>query len=188
MSPWNIGFDDNKSPFISIEELMNHEVLDPRYLSIKEYSDRINRGIQISDDLISPLDLAQMIQDNCDKAMTIIGNLRSPETEPTLNSELDDIETWCHLGFYFADKLRAGVALETFNHSSHIPDKQKALEFLEKCLVHWENIIKLTVDRYKPMPYVSMGHHEQIWPDFTSFHWSNFLQEVEADIEYARMK
>ncbi len=188
MSPWNIGFDDNKSPFISIEELINHEVLDSRYLNIREYCDKIQKGIQINDNLISPLDLARMIQDNCDEAMTIIGNLRSPENEPTLNSELDDIETWCHLGSYFADKLRAGVALETFNLSGQPTDRQYALEYLEKCLVHWENIVKLTRDRYKPMPYVSMGHHEQRWPDFTSFHWSNFLRDVEADIAYVRMK
>jgi len=103
-----------------------------------------------------------------------------------LNSELDDIETWCQLGFYFADKLRAGVSLQTFNLSSQPTDIQKALEYLEKCWVHWENIVELTVDRYRPMPYVSMGHHEQLWPEFTSFHWSKFLKDVEADIEYVR--
>jgi len=186
MSPWPIGFDDNKSPFISIEELIKHETLDSRYLSINEFCDKINQGIQISDDLISPLELAQVIQDNCDKAMTIVGNMRSPKNEPQLNSELDDIETWCQLGFYFADKLRAGVSLQTFNLSKQPIHKQKALEYLEKCWVHWENIVELTMDRYKPMPYVSMGHHEQLWPEFTSFHWSKFLKDVKADIEYVR--
>ena len=144
-----------------------------------------NQGIQISDDLITPLELAQVVQENCKEAMAIVENLRSTNNEPELNSELDDLETWCHLGFYLADKLLAGVALETFNLSNHIEEKGKALKHLEKCRVHWENVIKLTVDRYEPMPYVSMGPQTRSkWPEFTSFHWSNFLKDVKADIEY----
>ncbi len=34
LAPWPVGFDDGKSPFISIEELIKHETLDPEYLSI----------------------------------------------------------------------------------------------------------------------------------------------------------
>ncbi len=177
------GFDDNKSPFISIEELIKHETLDARYLSISEYCDRKNKGIQISDDLINPLELAQLVRDNCNKAMIIVDNMRSSENKPELNSELDDIETWCYLGFYFADKLRAAVALETFNLSKQAEEKKISLEYLEKCLVHWKNVIRLTVDRYKPMPYIGIGNNTR-WPEFTSFHWSHFLKDVEADIEY----
>jgi len=185
LAPWPTGFDDNKSPFISIEELINHETLDPRYLDINEYCEKINQGVQFSDELITPLELAQMVQSDCEAALVLVDNMRSND-DPTLNSELDDIETWCHLGFYFADKLRAGVALETFNLAKQPIDKQKALKYLEECLEHWENIVKLTEDNYKPMPYVSMGHQDQRWPEFTSFHWSKFLMEVEADIEYVR--
>jgi hypothetical protein len=36
------------------------------------------------------------------------------------------------------------------------------------------------------MPYVSMGHHEPRWPEFTSFHWKYFMNEVEADLEYVK--
>ena len=61
-----------------------------------------------------------------------------------------------------------------------------SLKYLEECLKHWNNIIRLTQDRYKPMPYVSMGHPGQRWPEFTSFHWQSFLQDVEADIDYVQ--
>ncbi len=56
----------------------------------------------------------------------------------------------------------------------------------KKCVGHWKNVIRLTDDRYKPMPYVSMGHLEQRWPEFKAFHWKYFLKDVEADIEFVR--
>ena len=103
---------------------------------------------------------------------------------------MDDIATWCHLGFYFADKLRAGVALQTFILEPLPKYKQQGVVLLEKCLAHWKNVVKLTADRYQKMPYVSMTldqlPHESQWGEpMTSFHWSNFLKDVEADIEFA---
>ena len=47
-----------------------------------------------------------------------------------------------------------------------------------------EIIIQLTINRYEPMPYVSMGHHEPKWPEFTAFHWNIFLKDVKADIDF----
>ncbi len=91
-----------------------------------------------------------------------------------------------YLGFYFADKLRAGVALENYRYSGQQESKEDGVKYLTACLGHWQNIIKLTQDRYNPMPYVSMGHHEPRWPEFTAFHWSYFLKDVEADIEFAK--
>ena len=48
----------------------------------------------------------------------------------------------------------------------------------------WENVIRVTKSRYLPMPYVSMGYHEQKWPDFRTFHWENFMTDVKADLDY----
>jgi len=60
------------------------------------------------------------------------------------------------------------------------------LKYLDLCVGHWRNVIELTSDRYKPMPYVSMGHHEQKWPDFKAFHWELFLDDVRADRDYVK--
>ena len=186
MSAWPIGFDDRKSPFISIQELINHETLDARYLDIRNYCTMMDRGLPVAEPLIDPLELAEEVQEHCQKAMTIVENIRSAENESGLDSELDDIETWCCLGYYFADKLRAGVSVEFFNLTGQPEKKEEALAYLENCFVHWEKIVEMTIDRYNPMPYVSMGHHEPRWPEFTSFHWSRFLEEVEADITYVK--
>jgi hypothetical protein len=184
LAPWQAGFDDGKSPFISIEELIRHETLDARYLSIGDYCQLKNEGVSINDELITPPELAKMLQDNCTTAMNLLGELRVQGNDPALVSELDDLETWCHLGYYFADKLRAGISLENYNLGSKMLDKEKALEYLGLCIEHWKNVIKLTGHRYRPMPYVSMGHDAQKWLDFKAFHWELFLDDVVADQDY----
>ena len=186
MSAWATGFDDEKSPFISLEELIRHETLDSRYLDIWTYCDLKHRGIEYDDGLIDPWQLARELEEHCRSALSILDALRSAESDPGLESELDDIETWCYLGFYFADKLRAGIAAATFKLSNEPGKKEEALDYLERCVLHWEKVIELTIDRYAPMPYVSMGHHEPKWPAFTSFHWSHFLEEVQADLDYVK--
>ena len=186
LAPWQNGFDDKKSPFISIEELIKHKTLDSKYLNISEYCRQINDDLQIADELITPLELALLIDEDCNNSMTIINTLRTPENNLTLNSELDDLETWCHLGFYFANKLRAGVSLETFNLSQNQSEKEKSVEYLEKCLGNWKDVIRLTIDRYEPMPYVSFGHHEPRWPEFKAFHWNVCLKDVEADLNFVK--
>jgi hypothetical protein len=186
MAAWPIGFDDGKSPFISIEELVKHETLDPSYLSISEYCRQIYEGLTVGEEFITPLELADMLQNDCTTTMNLLRELKDPGHEPALLSELDDLETWCHLGYYFADKLRAGVSLETYNLGLDPDDRVKALEYLESCVGHWGNVIQLTRDRYRPMPYVSMGHHEQKWPDFKAFHWELFRDDVKADQDYVK--
>jgi hypothetical protein len=142
--------------------------------------------VSIDEKLTTPLALASDIQKECSSALKIIEDLRMHTNEATLISELDDLETWSYLGFYFADKIRAGVATELFNLSKQNQEKINATEYLEECIEHWSKIVQLTGERYKPMPYVSMGHHDPRWPDFTAFHWKYFLRDVEADLEYVK--
>jgi hypothetical protein len=126
------------------------------------------------------------VKQQCNRALDLISSLRASGIEPTLESELDDLETWCYLGFYFAEKIDAGVALQSYRLSGKKADRNRSVKHLQECVHHWEEVIRLTQLRYAPMPYVSMGHHEQKWPEFISFHWMDFLDEVEADVAYAR--
>ncbi len=186
LAAWPTGFDDGKSPFISIEELIRHETLDPGYLSISDYCQRLIEELPVDEEFITPLELADKLQEDCSATKILLLELRDPGNDPALASELDDLETWCHLGYYFADKLRAGVSLESYNLGLDTDGREKALDYLEFCVGHWRNVIELTRDRYRPMPYVSMGHPEQKWPDFTSFHWEQFLPDVRADQDYVK--
>jgi hypothetical protein len=114
----------------------------------------------------------------------LIEKLHENNENLTLKSELDDLKTWCYLGYYFADKINAGVALQTFMLTSNIKEKDNALDYANKCLIHWNNVVKMTKERYQLMPYVMMEHPENQWPDFNGFHWKEYLKEVEYDIEY----
>ena len=185
LAPWQNGFDDQKSPFISIEELVKHETLDPHYLSIGDFC-RLKNNDTLVDSLITPFQLADRVQYACTDALQIINSLKSGNENPTLNSELQDLETWCYMGFYFSDKIRAGVTFQNFLLNQDVNEKKLSLEYLENCVNHWRNIIRLTENRYKPMPYVSMGHHEPRWPEFTAFHWKYFLKDVQQDFDFVQ--
>ena len=186
LAPWQNGFDDGESPFISLEELINHETLDQAYLSIPDYCEMKKSGIAIPDDLLTPLELAAQIQVNNHELDALVAEFRSKSTDQTLQSELDDLAIWSHLGYYFADKLEAGVAFQNYILSNNSDEKKNAIVKLEHCVSHWEKVIELTEKRYRPMPYVSMGHHEQKWPDFKEFHWKNFMPEVKRDLQFVQ--
>ena len=93
MAAWPNGFDDGKSPFISIEELIRHETLDKGYLSISEYCQRVNEGLPIGEEFFTPLELAATIQDECSITMKLLGELRDDGNEPALVRDVDALES-----------------------------------------------------------------------------------------------
>jgi len=110
LAAWQAGFDDGKSPFISIEELIRHETLDARYLSIGDYCQLKNEGVSINDELITPPELAKMLQDNCTTAMKLIRELRVRGNDPALVSELDDlVQAGVHGAIVSCSKLVEGM-------------------------------------------------------------------------------
>jgi len=189
LAAWQAGYDDQVSPFISVNELIRHKTLDQNYLCIEDFVRSRQANEAISDDKITPLTLAEQVEQNCREALILVKDLRkqTEERDKAFISELDDIATWAYLGLYFADKIRGGVALATFNQSKKSDEKERAVNYLEKCVGHWQQVIGLTDSRYVTMPYVSMGHHQQRWPEFTGFHWKLFLKDVKRDVEIARM-
>ena len=78
----------------------------------------------------------------------------------------------------------AGFHLENFRLDGYSGDREISLGHLDSCIKHWENVISLTRRRYRDMPYVSMGHHNQRWPEFRAFHWEHFREEVKRDWDY----
>lgn len=72
--------------------------------------------------------------ETCTISLTIINKLRPSENLSALNSELDDLETWCQPGFYIANKIRVGVSFETYRLTGQEQEILMALEYLEKVL------------------------------------------------------
>ncbi len=169
---------DRNSPFISIEELINHETLDPELQSISEFVANPDSKKK------SPLKLADEIEKECKSAITILNKINYLNTsEITFKYEIEDAYTWAYLGLYFADKLRAGVFLQDFSISGNEKNKKAAVDYLEKCLIHWQSIIKYTDRRYKSVPHVALGKYKEFNAQFA---WTNYLTDVENDIKIAK--
>jgi hypothetical protein len=176
---------DRSSPFISIDQFINHETLDHDMVSIPVYVEGFLGKKPFGKDSITPLALADSSEKDSKKALFLLESLY-PKTNAfsgALVSELDDVSSWSHLGLYLADKLRAGVALQTFRKTGEINQKEQAIHYLEKCLEHWDQVIAFTKDRYNPTPHVATQNYGE---NFTEFSWEYLRPQVERDIEIAK--
>jgi hypothetical protein len=184
--PANSGFHDNISSFISIEELINHPPLDPSYVSIPDYVKGIEAKKAFPVGKLTPLALADSLEADNRRIFKLTQPYRQ-KASPTLACELDDLETWAHLSSYFSDKLRAGVALQTFKLSGDKSQQQKAIKLLTRCRSHWQKISSLTASHYLEVPYIE-GYNtgDKASKDAQRFSWTKYLPQVERDIRLAR--
>ncbi len=173
------GLNDKISSFISIDELIDHPALDPRYLSIAEYVNQSTEKKATPGDKISPLMLADSLEVDSREVFRLVEQLRSKSIPPTLACELDDLETWAYLSAYFSDKLRAGVALHTFRTTNDKTQQQKAIQLLTQCRAYWMKVSEITSTHYREVPYIDDDS------DARTFSWAKFLPQVERDITVA---
>ena len=104
-----------KGGFITIDALIKSQTLDPAYVSVTEYVEAIAAKRQLDPSRIMPLALAD---DLTKDGQAALGRLaQHAGKSPALDHEIADARAWAHLSLYFADKLRAAVALQTFRTS-----------------------------------------------------------------------
>jgi hypothetical protein len=172
------GLFDGKSAFISIDEFIQHETLDPSFISIPEYVQKTLAYENISSKLKTPTALAKESLIEGQKVLEIIQNL---EEETNHNSgelacELLDLKTWAYLSLYFSEKIHAGIALYMFQKTGNTALRLKAIRHLEFAASHWDHIIQFTEQHYHPFPHVSG----------VMFHWKEYKDQVLQDIEIAK--
>jgi hypothetical protein len=124
--------------------------------------------------------LADSLEIDSREVFLLVDQLRSRSIPPTLACELDDLETWAYLSAYFADKLRAGVALQTFRTSADKTQQQKAIQLLTQCRTYWAKVSEITGGHYQEVPYIDDDS------DARTFSWSKYLPQVERDITVAK--
>lgn len=183
------GLSDNVSSFISIDELIDHATLDPAYLSIKDYAKDyaglLSENKALPTGKVSPLALADLLDTDSRTVLTRVALLR-PNASPTLACELTDLETWAYLSRYFADKLRAGVALQTYRLSGDKVKQQESIDWLTKCVAHWQRVSELTAGHYREVPYIEGNTFGgKAYKDALRFSWLKYLPQVERDIKLA---
>lgn len=181
------GLDDGHSSFISIDELIDHKVLDPTYLSVKDFVRNISQVQKIPQEKTDPISLAQLLTTDADSAMQHLESLKKFKSNfnSAYNQELDDIETWALLSKYFANKLRAAVALEFFRQLGKSKDRESAIDYLNTCLQIWREIAVITERNYYEVPYYkSLRSQDNPGEDY--FSWKKYLPQVQRDIDIAR--
>lgn len=180
------GLHENGSSFISIDELIDHPTLDPRYLSIPYFVKSSLENKLPEGGKINPLQLADSLEADSHSVIKLVNQMRQ-KAVTTLKCELDDLETWAYLSQYLSDKIRAGVALQTFRVSNNEDQHQKAVKLLSDCLNHWKKIVEITSSHYGNVPYLDdhsiAGSPEN---DARTFSWSKYLPQVERDIALAK--
>lgn len=178
------GLHDTVSSFISIDELIDHITLDPNYVSIPDFVKGTGRAKNNA--AVTPLSLADSLERDSKTILDLVKQLR-PGSSPALSCELDDLETWAYLSSYFAGKLRAGVALQTYRLTNKKAQQGKAIQLLTKCVDDWKKVSMITSDHYREVPYVD-NHSSggKAYKDALRFSWSKYLPQVQRDIELAK--
>lgn len=182
LAPFAGGYHDDVSSFISIDELIDHPVLDPVYVSIKAY---------VKDSLaakgkITPFMLADSLQADSRFVLQTVAALRH-NASPALICELDDLAIWAHLSAYFAHKLRAGVALAVYRAGKDEKQQQQAVAQLQLCLQEWKQLCILTGKHYQEVPYIDEeAFGGNAFKDARRFSWEKYLPQVERDLELAK--
>jgi hypothetical protein len=186
LAPVQNSFNDKISPFISIDELIKHRTLDPMYLSIPDYVESMIGSTNIEEAHLTPLELADDLENDGNRALRLVEGLpnRAGKKAHTLNCEIADVQAWAYLSLYFADKLRAGVELETFRKTKTEAQQRKAVLFLENAAQHWTEIVKVTQQHYKPVPAVQLSRLKQ--KHKAVFSWQQYSDQVKRDIQLAK--
>ena len=177
-------FFDGSSDFISIDELIYHETLDPQLISINDYVDMLIKNQAFPEEKTTPIELALDLEQDGINALEIVDQLYQElkENHSAFNSELEDLKTWSYLSLYFSDKLRAGVLLQSYRKTGIASDKIKSVEYLNKAMNHWKSVIEHTKNRYLPVPHVSIPEDAD---EYRLFSWEYFLPQIERDIRIA---
>jgi hypothetical protein len=173
---------DPSSSFISVEELICHETLDPALLSIGEFCRLEAENTPVPVSRISPLELADQLEQDGNNAIRIMEDLKGTRVfnDPNGLSEAQDVLTWSYLSLYFGEKLRGAVALQRFRLTGN--NKTQAISHLQKALEYWKKVSECTKNRYKTAPLVSLPGSQG---EDMFFSWEKFLPEVERDIKIA---
>ncbi|QMU27528.1 glycoside hydrolase family 20 zincin-like fold domain-containing protein [Adhaeribacter radiodurans] len=174
--------------YISVDRQINQPTLDPDYVSILDYVKTTTSGGTFAKNKITPPALAQILEQDCRKALDLVKNINT-QNNNTLMYEVADVKAWANLGLHFAEKLRGGVALQTYRLKGGEENKQQAVKHLENALRYWDEVISITRPIYNDMPLVHYSEQDsKPWQqnDHLRFHWEKIRPEVAHDVEVAK--
>ena len=174
--------------YISIDWQIRQPPIDPDYVSILDYVKTVSAGGTFDKNKITPPVLISMLENDNRRALNIIRNFKAINN-PALEQEVADVRVWANLGLYFAEKIKGGVALQTYRLRGGQEFKDKAVQHLENALKYWDEVVAITTPLYNHMPLVHFSEQDgKHWKenDHLRFHWELIRPEVAKDIDIAK--
>ena len=159
--------------------------MDPAYVSIAEYVSTRQEGGSFSVDRVTPLALASALENDNREALSLVAAIDVSD-DATLMYEVADVKAWAFLGLHLAEKLRGGVALQTYRKTGDTSQQRSAVAHFENALAHWDSLIGVTRPIYKDMRLTHYNHNSFDANPDNLFHWALIRDEVARDIEVAK--
>ena len=104
--------------------------------------------------------------------MSIVNGLST--FDETLKCEIEDVKAWAHLGLYFAKKIRAAVAVNQSN-------KTDAVRAITEAQQHWRDLVTVTDEHIQ-------SSHLAIFKETRNFHWKDFQDAVDAEVNWVKSR
>ena len=174
--------------YISIDRLIKQPPLDTNYISITEYVKRTESKTIFDKKAITPTMLAETLEKDCNNGLKLVSKINT-SGDKALLYEIADIKAWSYLGLHLAEKIKGGIALQTYRTRGGENNKQNAIKHLQMALTYWDNIISITKPLYKNMPLVHLsqqGGKESRENFYLTFHWEGSRPDVARDVEIAQ--
>lgn len=160
------GLIGNKRKFITIEEMINTDPIEPTFVSIEDFDD----GSRSFGTKVTPLQLAAALEKDNQQAIDIVKGITT--SDETLKCEMADVKAWSHLGLYFAKKIRTAVAV---NQNK----KAEAIGYITEAQKHWRDLVAVT-DEHIQASHLAITDEQ--------FHWKNYQDQVDEEVTWVKNK
>ena len=173
----------NPERLITVEELIKRNPLEPDYLSIREYVKMLKSGTPVPEGKISPLQLAEQSAKDGESALSILKTVSLNDAPKQLEAEVASAKAWAYMHLYFAEKLRAAVALQRFRTDKDAEQGKLAVQCLKRAVDQWEQLAIVTDSVIAEMPLTQIHSFRKEGPDPRVFHWKRLLPAVHAELQ-----
>ena len=167
---------------VTAERLIDQTPLLPTWLSVKDFVARRAAGEAIAAGAVTPLMVANRLEADSKRALELLHTIDASRSR-SLTFEVADAKTWAHLGLYFAEKLRAAVALQSYRTGLGENHKRAAVAHLEQGLKHWDQVIAITRPLYRDMPLAHYNPPDNRRNEQNLFHWALLRPAIEGELQ-----
>ena len=176
-----LALQGEETHYIGIDALINQPTMDPAYVSVADYVKTTIAGGKYGADRITPLQLADLLDRDCDEARRLVNGLDTKDNA-ALMYERADIEAWTLLGHHLAEKLRGGVDLATYRLQGGEALKRSAAGHLGAALGAWKLLAAQMKPLYREMKLTHYNGNSFDANPNNLFRWDLVLPEVERDL------